>query len=55
MDEASVTATENAIMACVLAEGTSILRNAASEPHVQELCHLLNLMGAKITILVLTY
>ncbi len=49
MDEASVTATENAIMACVLAEGTSILRNAASEPHVQELCQLLNLMGAKIS------
>ena len=48
MDEASVTASENAIMACVLAEGTSVLRNAASEPHVQELCHLLNLMGAKI-------
>jgi UDP-N-acetylglucosamine 1-carboxyvinyltransferase len=49
MDEASVTATENAIMACSLAEGTSILRNSASEPHVQELCHLLNLMGAKIS------
>ncbi|MHC1772090.1 MAG: UDP-N-acetylglucosamine 1-carboxyvinyltransferase [Flexilinea sp.] len=49
MDEASVTATENAIMACVMAEGTSILRNAASEPHVQELCQLLNLMGAKIS------
>lgn len=49
MDEASVTATENAIMACVLAEGTSVLRNAASEPHVQELCQLLNLMGAKIS------
>lgn len=49
MDEASVTATENAIMACVLAEGTSYVRNAASEPHVQELCQLLNLMGAKIS------
>lgn len=48
MDEASVTGTENAIMACVMAEGESILRNAASEPHVQELCELLNLMGAKI-------
>ncbi len=48
LDEASVTATENAIMACVLAKGESVLRNAASEPHVQELCNLLNLMGAKI-------
>ena len=48
MDEASVTATENALMACVLAEGTSILRNAASEPHIQELCHMLNAMGAQI-------
>lgn len=48
LDEASVTATENAIMACVTARGRSILRNAASEPHVQELCHMLNKMGAKI-------
>lgn len=48
MDEASVTATENAIMACVTAKGTSILRNAASEPHIQELCHFLNNLGAKI-------
>lgn len=48
MDEASVTGTENAIMACVLAKGETILRNAASEPHVQELCHFLNAMGAKI-------
>jgi UDP-N-acetylglucosamine 1-carboxyvinyltransferase len=48
MDEASVTATENAIMACVLAKGETILRNAASEPHIQELCLLLNKMGAKI-------
>ncbi len=48
LDEASVTATENAIMACVLASGESVLRNAASEPHVQELCHFLNSMGAKI-------
>lgn len=48
LDEASVTATENAIMACVLAKGESVLRNAASEPHIQELCHLLNAMGAKI-------
>ncbi len=48
LDEASVTGTENAIMAAVLAEGTTIFRNAASEPHVQELCELLNLMGARI-------
>jgi UDP-N-acetylglucosamine 1-carboxyvinyltransferase len=48
LDEASVTATENAIMACVLAEGRTTIMNAASEPHVQDLCRLLNLMGAKI-------
>jgi UDP-N-acetylglucosamine 1-carboxyvinyltransferase len=48
LDEASVTATENAIMAAVTAEGTTILRNATSEPHVQELCHFLNSLGAKI-------
>jgi len=48
LDEASVTATENAIMACVTAEGKSVIRNAASEPHIQELCHFLNKMGAKI-------
>lgn len=48
LDEASVTATENAIMASVLAKGSSTIRNAASEPHVQELCHLLNTLGAKI-------
>lgn len=48
MDEASVTATENAIMACALARGTSTIRNAASEPHIQELCNFLNLLGAKI-------
>ncbi|PWH12478.1 MAG: UDP-N-acetylglucosamine 1-carboxyvinyltransferase [Anaerolineae bacterium] len=48
LDEASVTGTENALMAASLAQGTTILRNAASEPHVQELCHLLNAMGAKI-------
>lgn len=49
LDEVSVTGTENAIMASVLAKGKTTLRNAASEPHVQELCHLLNGMGAKIT------
>lgn len=48
MDEASVTATENAIMAAVTAKGDTILRNAASEPHVQELCHFLNTLGAQI-------
>jgi len=48
LDEASVTATENAIMAAVMAKGTTVLRNAASEPHVQELCHFLNKLGAKI-------
>jgi UDP-N-acetylglucosamine 1-carboxyvinyltransferase len=48
LDEASVTATENAIMASVTAEGTTILRNATSEPHVQELCHFLNALGANI-------
>jgi UDP-N-acetylglucosamine 1-carboxyvinyltransferase len=48
MDEASVTATENAIMAAVTAGGETIIRNAASEPHVQELCHFLNGLGAQI-------
>jgi len=48
MDEASVTATENAIMASVLAKGQSVIRNAASEPHIQQLCHFLNSLGAKI-------
>jgi len=48
LDEASVTATENAIMACVRAKGNSVIRNAASEPHIQELCHFLNQLGAKI-------
>jgi len=48
LDEASVTATENAVMAAVLAKGKTTIRNAASEPHVQELCNLLNGMGANI-------
>ena len=48
MDEASVTATENAIMAAVTAKGETVIRNAASEPHVQELCHFLNALGAQI-------
>jgi len=48
MDEASVTATENAIMAAVTAQGKTVIHNAASEPHVQELCHFLNVLGADI-------
>jgi UDP-N-acetylglucosamine 1-carboxyvinyltransferase len=48
LDEPSVTATENAIMAAVLAKGTTIIRNAASEPHVQQVCHFLNQLGAQI-------
>ena len=48
LDEASVTATENAVMAAVLAKGDTQIRNAASEPHVQEVCHFLNILGAKI-------
>lgn len=49
LDEASVTATENAVMAAALAEGTTIITNAASEPHVQDLCRLLNAMGSRIS------
>ncbi len=48
MTEASVTGTENAVMAAVLAEGKTTIRLAASEPHVQDMCHFLNSMGAKI-------
>jgi UDP-N-acetylglucosamine 1-carboxyvinyltransferase len=48
LDEPSVTGTENAVMAAVLALGTTRLRNAAAEPHVQDLCNLLNAMGARI-------
>ncbi|GAB4532249.1 MAG: UDP-N-acetylglucosamine 1-carboxyvinyltransferase [Anaerolineae bacterium] len=48
LDEASVTGTENAVLAAATAEGTTVIRNAASEPHVQDLCHLLNKMGAHI-------
>ena len=48
LDETSVTATENAIMAAVTAKGTTVLRNAASEPHVQDLANGLVTMGAKI-------
>ncbi len=49
LDEASVTATENAIMAAVTARGRSVIRNAASEPHVQNLCEMLNAMGGQIS------
>jgi UDP-N-acetylglucosamine 1-carboxyvinyltransferase len=49
LDEASVTGTENGLMAAVLAKGTTIIRNAASEPHVQDLCNMLNAMGAQIS------
>jgi UDP-N-acetylglucosamine 1-carboxyvinyltransferase len=48
LDEASVTATENTLMAAVLAKGTTIIRNAASEPHVQDMCNFLNTLGAKV-------
>ncbi len=48
LDEPSVTATENALMAASLAAGTTRLRNAAAEPHVQDLCHMLVGMGARI-------
>ncbi len=49
LDEASVTGTENALMAACLAKGTTIIRNAASEPHVQSLARFLNRLGAKIS------
>ncbi len=48
LDEASVTATENLLMASVLAKGVTEIYNAACEPHVQNLCGMLNRMGAKI-------
>jgi UDP-N-acetylglucosamine 1-carboxyvinyltransferase len=48
LDEPSVTGTENAITAAVAATGTTVLRNAASEPHVQDLCHFLVALGASI-------
>ena len=49
LDEPSVTATENALMAAVRADGRTEIRNAAAEPHVQDLCHLLNAMGARVS------
>ena len=48
LDEPSVTGTENAVTAAVAARGTTILRNAASEPHVQDLCNFLVALGAEI-------
>ncbi|MEO6457782.1 MAG: UDP-N-acetylglucosamine 1-carboxyvinyltransferase [Chloroflexia bacterium] len=49
LDEASVTGTEQGVLAAVLAEGKTIIYNAASEPHVQDLCRMLNCLGAKVT------
>lgn len=49
LDEASVLGTENAIMAAVLAKGTTVISNAASEPHIQQLCDFLNILGAQIS------
>ena len=48
LDEASVTGTANIIMAAVLAKGTTVIYNAACEPYIQQLCHMLVRMGAKI-------
>jgi UDP-N-acetylglucosamine 1-carboxyvinyltransferase len=48
LNEASVTATENTVMAAVTAHGTTVIDNAAGEPHVQNLCTMLNKMGARI-------
>jgi UDP-N-acetylglucosamine 1-carboxyvinyltransferase len=48
LDEPSVTATENAVMAAAMSRGETIIRNAAAEPHVQDLCHMLVKMGAEI-------
>lgn len=49
LDEASVTGTANIIMAAVLAKGTTTIYNAACEPYIQQLCHMLNQMGARIS------
>lgn len=49
LDETSVTATENAVMAAALAQGVTVIRNAASEPHVQDLCLCINQMGGKVS------
>ena len=49
LDEASVTGTANIIMAAVMAKGTTTIYNAACEPYIQQLCHMLNVMGAQIS------
>jgi UDP-N-acetylglucosamine 1-carboxyvinyltransferase len=49
LDEASVTGTANIIMAAIFAKGTTTIYNAACEPYIQQLCHLLNRMGARIS------
>ena len=49
LDEASITGTANIIMAAVMAEGTTTIYNAACEPYIQQLCHMLNGMGANIS------
>lgn len=49
LDEASVTGTANIIMTAVMADGTTTIYNAACEPYIQQLCHLLNAMGAEIS------
>ena len=49
LDEASITGTANIIMASVLAKGTTTIYNAACEPYIQQLCHMLNRMGARIS------
>lgn len=49
LDEASVTGTANIIMSAVLAKGTTTIYNAACEPYIQQLCHMLNRMGAQIS------
>lgn len=49
LDEASITGTANIIMSAVLAKGTTTIYNAACEPYIQQLCHLLNQMGARIS------
>ena len=49
LDEASVTGTANIVMAAVLAEGTTTIYNAACEPYIQQLCRMLNAMGARVS------
>ena len=49
LDEASITGTANIIMSAVMAQGTTTIYNAACEPYIQQLCHLLNRMGAQIS------